>query len=47
MIMRKLAPEVRITIVNKASSHKKYFADETRECFAVLNKVRSQYDVHR
>lgn len=47
MLMRKLAPEVKITIVNRASSHKKYFADETRECFAALNKIRGKHDVRR
>ena len=42
MAIRRLAPESHVTIVNRQSNHKKYFAEENRETDAILREMRKQ-----
>lgn len=40
IVVRKRVPDARITIVNKASSHKKYYVDETWQALKCLAEIR-------
>ena len=40
--MRKRAPSAHVTVVNKQSSHKKYFVEENRDTNAILRELRQR-----
>ena len=42
MAIRKYAPASHVTVVNRQSSHKKYFAEENRETDAILRDLRQR-----
>ena len=42
MAIRQHAPKSHVTVVNRQSNHKKYFAEENRDTEAILSKMRKQ-----
>lgn len=43
-ILRARAPQAHIAIVNRQSSHKKYYAEENRETTRILKELRGEND---
>lgn len=42
MVLREKAPSAHIAIVNRQSSHKKYYAEENRETIRILRELRGE-----
>ena len=47
MAIRQMAPDSHVTIVNRQSNHKKYFAEENRETNAILREMRKQNVIYQ
>lgn len=47
MAIRQMAPDSHVTVVNRQSNHKKYFAEENRETNAILRAMRKQNVIYQ